>query len=127
MESLTKIFEARPPKRKLNVGASNAGTSKYEVFDEKTPLKDLPVAVASSASIPVVFATQHLYGKTLYDGGAIWNTNLVSAVDRCREDGFEDEQIVLDVVICGHPEGIKQETETGNTIENYIRNWDIAN
>jgi len=34
------------------------------------------------------------------DGGTVWNTNLVSAVERCREIVDDDSQITLDVIVC---------------------------
>ena len=34
------------------------------------------------------------------DGGTVWNTNLVSAVERCREIVEDDSQITLDVIVC---------------------------
>ena len=41
--------------------------------------------VVSSASIPFVFPHRYIDNKVLMDGGTVWNTNLVSAVDRCLE------------------------------------------
>ena len=33
------------------------------------------------------------------DGGTVWNTNLVSAVERCREIVDDDSNITLDVIV----------------------------
>lgn len=39
------------------------------------------------------------------DGGTVWNTNLVSAVERCKElVGGDESKIILDVIICDHNE-----------------------
>jgi predicted acylesterase/phospholipase RssA len=40
----------------------------------------LALDVTSSASIPFVFPHVEMDGRTLMDGGTVWNTNLVSAV-----------------------------------------------
>lgn len=34
------------------------------------------------------------------DGGTVWNTNLVSGVEKCRELGFDDEHIIVDILNC---------------------------
>jgi len=61
----------------------------------------------------------------MMDGGTVWNTNLASAVDRCREIVDKDENIIVDVIICsdGKLEAINA---TGDTIDNYLRSWSIS-
>ena len=56
----------------------------------------------------------------MMDGGTVWNTNLGSSVDRCREMVDKDEDIIMDVIICtgGKLDAINA---TGDTIENYLR------
>ena len=84
-------------------------------------------SVVSSAAIPFVFPDQIWDGgKTVaMDGGAVWNTNLVSAVKRCRETVEDDSQITLDVLVCfGHNLGDKYNVD-GNTLDNYLRYRDI--
>ena len=54
------------------------------------------------------------------DGGTVWNTNLVSAVERCMELVDDKSKIIVDIAICGHTE-IAAETETGNTLNNILR------
>ena len=73
------------PQRKLVISAVDVETGSYTTFTEKEPLENLPGAVVSSASIPFIFPNKHLDGKILMDGGTVWNTNLVSAIDRCME------------------------------------------
>jgi hypothetical protein len=59
------------------------------------------------------------------DGGTVWNTNLAGAVDRCREGGFTDKQIVMDVIICSDAK-MGAINETGNSINNFLRYWSIS-
>jgi len=58
------------------------------------------------------------------DGGTVWNTNLVSAVEKCSSLGFAKSDIVVDIAICGHSE-LKTINETSNTISNLLRYWEI--
>jgi len=70
-------------KRKFTLSGVNVDTGSYMLWDERSedPIK----AALSSAAIPFVFPTQHWGAGTAMDGGTVWNTNLVSAVERCKE------------------------------------------
>jgi predicted acylesterase/phospholipase RssA len=87
--------------RKIAVSCVDANTGAYVVFNETThnPVK----AVISSSSIPFAFPHQiweDINGEKVVcmDGGSVWNTNLVSAVQRCREQVDDDSEIVLDIL-----------------------------
>jgi hypothetical protein len=58
------------------------------------------------------------------DGGVVWNLNLASAVQRCREIVDDDSQITVDVVVCAAHD-IKDWTNKGDTVNNYLRYKDI--
>jgi predicted acylesterase/phospholipase RssA len=76
-------------------------TGGYEVFDESTPYEELPRATISSASIPMVFPYSNYKGYTLIDGGVTnWNTNIVTAVEKCLEIVDDKSKIVVDLAIC---------------------------
>jgi hypothetical protein len=38
------------------------------------------------------------------DGGTVWNTNIVTAADKCRELVDDDSQIIMDIVLTGDHE-----------------------
>ena len=95
-------------------------TGSYVPFYEDTPLDLLPYAVTASASIPFIFPPQHINNYVLMDGGTIWNVNLISAADRCREIVGDDSQIIMDIVMC-HDHEVHDETDTGNAINNFLR------
>lgn len=59
------------------------------------------------------------------DGGTVWNTNLESAVERCREIVEKDEDIIMDVIICSNSK-LQSINATGDTIENFLRSWDVS-
>lgn len=122
-DTVRGILGKRPPQKMYVAGVSNTDTGDYVTFDEKLNLDDLAFGITGSASIPFVFPSQHLHGVTLNDGGSIYNTNLISAVEKCNSEGYTDDKIILDIVICGHHDPIKQEEKTGTTIQNYFRAW----
>jgi hypothetical protein len=41
-------------------------------------------------------------GHLLMDGGTVWNINVDSALRQCSEAGATNEEITLDILICGH-------------------------
>jgi predicted acylesterase/phospholipase RssA len=57
-------------------------------------------AALSSSSIPGFFPPQHFKSHVLMDGGTVWNVNIDSAVNQCREMGATNEEITIDVLVC---------------------------
>lgn len=98
-------------KRKFVVSCADVNTGAYHTFNET--IKDPVKAVVSSASIPFVFPSQIWPNGTddnpdseelvCMDGGTIYNTNIVSAIERCRETVDSDKDITIDIIICDSP------------------------
>ena len=125
---LHKLFNDVEPgigrKRMINVAAAEVNTGSYFVFTEKNS-SDIVKSVVSSASIPFIFPHQvwPALNMTFMDGGTEWNTNLVSAVRRCREQGFDDSQVTIDILMCNDLELDKDYKD--NALSNYFRFRDI--
>ena len=103
------------------VASVDSNNGDYITYTEKnSKVEEMPQRLLASSSVPFVFPHQIINGRTMMDGGTVWNTNLGSAVDRCREIVDRDEDIVMDVIICtgGKLDAINA---TGDTIENYMR------
>ena len=70
--------------RKIGLSCVDAVSGAYVVFDETTD--NLAKAMLSSGSIPFVFPYQEWpNGVVCMDGGTVWNTNLATTINRCRE------------------------------------------
>ena len=128
MESIFTSFN-HELKRKITVSCADVNSGDYITFDENHP--DYSKMVVSSASIPFAFPHQIWEGEgaegsniVCMDGGTVYNTNLVSAVDKCRETVDDDSEITLDIVICGSAE-IDTWDDEGNAINNFLRYRDI--
>ena len=101
---LTEQLDTFPEgyKRDFVVGAVNVNTGVFQTYTrENTPIDEMPAAALSSSSIPGVFQPRPFKGDLLMDGGTVYNTNANSAIQLCLQNGYEEEQIVLDVLICG--------------------------
>lgn len=100
---LTNFFNEHGPeiKKKIVVSSVDANTGAYTLFNETCP--DPVKAIVSSAAIPFIFPSQVWENRHVIaiDGGSVWNTNLVSAVQRCREIVDDDSKITIDIIVCG--------------------------
>ena len=85
----------------------------------------MPIRFLASSSVPFVFPNQHIDGRILMDGGTVWNSNLEGAVERCREIVNRDEDIIMDVIICSDGK-LDTLNVTGNTINNYLRSYELS-
>jgi len=71
----------------------------YTSFDWDNLKQDEYVtAVLASASFPFAFPMTELRGRYYMDGGTTWNTNIISAIDKCKQLGYKEEEIVLDIM-----------------------------
>ena len=129
LKTIQGIFDERGGKmhRKYAASCVDSNTGDYIVFNETTsnPAK----AVISSSSIPFAFPHQiwdDIDGRKVVcmDGGSVWNTNLVSAIQRCREDVDDDSEIVLDILLCSGS-SLDKWDESGKALSNYFREQNI--
>ena len=106
------------------VSAVDTVTGTYLTFNET--LTDLVQPVVASSAIPFAFPNQHFeeQGWIAMDGGTVWNTNIVSAIQRCRETVEDDRDIILDVFVCSSSK-LPKRGDTGKTLENFLRYKDI--
>jgi hypothetical protein len=108
-------------KKHLIVSADDSVTGDYVPFDsDKFSVEEMPIRVVSSASIPFIFPDRHINDWILMDGGTVWNTNMVSAIDKCMELVGDKSKIVVDIAICGHAQ-ISTESQIGDTVSNFLR------
>lgn len=71
-------------KRKIMMAGVNAANGNYEVFNETLSNENIVNGVMTSSAIPFAFPSQHFtYNDESivgFDGGSVWNLNLVSAI-----------------------------------------------
>ena len=51
------------------------------------------------------------------DGGTVWNVNVNSAVTQCMDMGYDQSDIIVDVLVCSYTEW-PSEAQSGKTINN---------
>jgi len=72
----------------------------------------------------VVFPPQKLNGYVFMDGGTVWNANLATAVEQCKELVDDYSDIVVDIALCSYS-SMPEETVSKNAIENWKAARDI--
>lgn len=55
------------------------------------------------------------------DGGTVWNTNLASAVNRCKEIVDDDSEITIDIILCSSHELPSWNENTSSALNNWLR------
>lgn len=109
--------------RKVVVAAVDANSGAYTRYDETTPYEDFPLAVVSSASIPLFFQDRTWdEGKVLIDGGSTgWGVNINSAIEKCMEIVDDPADIILDIIVCDAIPEMSQFNHTHSAHGNYLR------
>lgn len=113
-------------KRRLVVSSVDALNGDYVLFNETTD--DPAKAILSSASIPFAFPFQDwtIDNKQVIaiDGGSVWNTNLVSAVERCMEIVDDESKVTLDIIECTGYE-LAPWKDRNDALNNILRYQDV--
>jgi predicted patatin/cPLA2 family phospholipase len=117
-------------KRHFAVGTCDANTAEYVVYKfepSDEPLPDYTIeTLIASAAIDGVFPPVLRDGRTLVDGGSIWNANIMSAIEGCRDLGYTDKDIILDYVLCSESHVTPAEDLADfHTIKHGLNAWDI--
>jgi predicted patatin/cPLA2 family phospholipase len=100
-ELLTSILSDRDIVRDLHIGINNIETGAYEVVEAKTLTKEeLINAILSSSAVPIIFPAIDFKGGLYQDGGVKHGVDILSGVNECKKKGFEEKDIIIDVVKC---------------------------
>jgi predicted acylesterase/phospholipase RssA len=95
-------MKGRSFKKMLNILSVDLNTGDIVIFDETTPVEKQPDAMMASASIPVLFPPQEtlLEHAALADGGLFTQVQIDEPIIRCKEAGYDDKDIIVDVIAC---------------------------
>ena len=85
-------------KRGCLLGITDANTGDYVVVDETNTLDKMAEYVMASCSIPALFEDRKMDDTVYIDGGVLINLNAASAIQKCKEKGYEEKDIVMDLI-----------------------------
>jgi predicted acylesterase/phospholipase RssA len=99
---LTQTLSNKTVQRNISIGTTDANRGAFHTFNYTNTFTSAEFieAVMCSSAIPAFFPFQP-YNNTIYvDGGTVNNLDISSAINLCREMGYNDTDIIVDAVIC---------------------------
>ena len=64
-----------------------------------TKSENLVDLMFASMSFAGFFPPAEVLGSTFFDGSAVWDIDIFSAINRCVELGFQNQDIVVDAIM----------------------------
>jgi len=114
--------------RDVNVGLVNILTGKWADFQKEQLVgSTLTDVMYASLSKPPFFAPVESSSSFFYDGSAIWDIDIPSAVNRCLARVSSPADVVLDVIMTQEKELAPVDTTDFNSLEMGFRFFRIAN
>jgi predicted acylesterase/phospholipase RssA len=99
-KKIESIVKGNDLKRKFVCGATNYQTGSFDTWDEETLYREeYENAIVSSGAFPVIFPINQFRGKYYMDGGVKVSVDLASGINKCLDMGYEESNIVVDVVL----------------------------
>ena len=83
-------------RRNLTVAATNYNTGKFTSFSEDLGMETLTRACFASSAYPIWLTPVEINAEWYADGCATSNLDGFDAVKRCRELGYDDQDILID-------------------------------
>ena len=126
---ITEILESKKVQRNFYMGINNIRTGGYEVYNGlELDIEELINVALSSSAVPVVFTAISLKNGDLYqDGGVKHGIDPVSGINHCKNQGFTEENIVVDMIKCFGKKDRTKDPSKFKTIDAMFRLFDIWN
>ena len=111
------------------MGSVDANTGlfiEHEFDDPDTDPYEAVKYAQASAAIPMLWPPVLDGDMTLVDGGVAWIVDIAGPINKCRDLGFEDKDIVLDTILCSENHiRSKDGLEDWKTLKHGLRAWEI--
>lgn len=125
---IKKEFADVEVKRTLNTGITNMKSGQFDDFTDRniTQGHNLNDAMFASMSFAGFFPPADVLDSSYIDGSAIWDLDIFSGVNRCKEAGFNEDQIIVDAVLTSSANLKKVEAEDYKSIPMLFRYLEIS-
>jgi predicted patatin/cPLA2 family phospholipase len=116
----------KSPVRLFEVLATNAADGTPKIWNQDVDLDTLVKAIDASSAYPGFFdPVSDIDENTYYDGGTSFSINLSGAINRCRDLGYAEEDIVIDSILCSAATIKEKDTSDYTSIPMLIRYLEI--
>ena len=101
VDFLKKEFTSTTVQRNLNIGITDIKDGAYRSFTEANIAQgsNLIDSLYASMSFAGFFEPANVLGSTYLDGSSVWDVDIFSAINRCVEKGFSQDNIIVDVIL----------------------------
>lgn len=114
--------------RQVDVGIVDVINGSYEEFSHQNISQghNLHDALYGSMSFAGFFPPADVLGSSWFDGSAVWDIDIFSAVNRCTDLGFSNENIIVDVIMTSAANLKQVEAEDYKSIGMLFRYLEIS-
>ena len=111
--------------RKLSIGAVDANAGSFLTFNYTIgPQPELlKLEAAASTSMPAVFPYLLYEDMALIEGGSVFSNNVVSCINLCAEEGYEEENMIIDILMSSSNANVENEEALGYTSIQHALRW----
>jgi len=98
---LSKELGSVKPKRQMDMGIVDIVSGKYKEFSSQniTYGASLNDALDASLSYPGFFPPANVFDSYYFDATTVWDIDIATPINRCKDKGFTNENIVVDVIL----------------------------
>ena len=82
--------------------------------------EDINKYAIASGSVPTAFPPTIIDGHMFVDGMTAYNLNAQEAIDRCRDLGYDDDKIVIDMLVCKVTKDLNSWDSGYNSYQNFM-------
>lgn len=115
--------------REVDLGIVDVLDGLYKDFSRTNLTTDgnLVDALYASLSVAGFFPPVQAFDSEWFDGSAVWDIDIFSAVNRCRDKGFTEADIVIDVILTSAANLAEVDAENYKSINMLFRYLEISN
>ena len=82
--------------------------------------EDINKYAIASGSVPTAFPPTIIDGHMFVDGMTAYNLNAQEAIDRCRDLGYDDDKIIIDMLVCKVTKNLDSWNSGYNSFQNFM-------
>ena len=126
-ELVTGILKGQKIQRDFYLGVVNIKSGDYEVYEaQKLTEEELVNAVLSSSAVPVIFPAIKFMNDDLYaDGGVRHGIDIIHGISKCKENGYEEKDILVDAVLCFRGKLNEEDPTKLTALKAYMKSLEI--
>ena len=89
--------------RHMHLGIADVLDGKFKSFKQSHGSEELIQVLKASLAFPGVFKAVEAFDSLWFTGSAIYEIDILSAIKHCESVGYDEENIVIDVIVSGNP------------------------